>query len=92
MTLRSLDRSGRAAAARIRVRSRIVLMITRISNCANEAPMQRRTPPPNGIHVYASGVPCRNRSGRNSSGSGYRSSRKWIAAIAGITSVPAGRR
>ena len=33
-------------------------MITRISNCANEAPMQRRTPPPNGIHVYASGVRC----------------------------------
>ena len=35
---------------------------------ANDAPMQRRTPPPNGIHAYDSAPPSRNRSGLNSCG------------------------
>ena len=41
-----------------------------ISNRANVAPRQRRTPPPKGIQVYVPAGFSRNRSGRNRRGSG----------------------
>ena len=41
-----------------------------ISSWANEAPMQRRRPPPNGSHEYVPGGSPTNRSGRNANGSG----------------------
>ena len=45
-------------------------MIAAISVVANDAPMQRLGPPPNGIQVYGAGEPSRKRSGRKSSASG----------------------
>ena len=53
--------------------------------------MQRRTPPPNGIQVFVGGFVPRNRSGRNTSGSGWLSSRRWAMMIDGPTVAPAGR-
>ena len=58
---------------------------------AKPAPMQRRTPPPNGIHVLVGGLWPRNRSGRKASGSSWLSSREWARMIDGPTVVPAGR-
>src|SRR6185295_18510685 len=43
---------------------RIAFSAIRISSCANDAPRQRRTPPPNGIQLNLPGVPSRKRSGR----------------------------
>ena len=71
----TFGRSGRFESARSRTRRSTSRSTTRISTCANDAPMQRRTPPPNGIHAYDSGAPSMKRSGRNSSGSGKRSAR-----------------
>ena len=53
--------------------------------------MQRRTPPPNGIQVLVGGFWPRNRSGRNTSGSGWWSDRAWLTMIDGPTVAPAGR-
>ena len=55
----TLRRAGRSAAgdAALRVRRRRISAIaTRISISANAAPMQRRTPPPNGIHAEVDGA------------------------------------
>ena len=70
VTCWTLARSGRGEAARSVTRFSTSRSTTRISTCANEAPMQRRTPPPNGIQAYDSAPPSRKRSGRNSCGSG----------------------
>ena len=65
VTWRTSVRSAAGAAGRSAARRRTVAMTTRISICANAAPRQRRTPPPNGIHVYgAAAPPSRKRSGR----------------------------
>ena len=62
--------SARRVAARRRTRRSTSRSTTRISVCANDAPMQRRTPPPNGIQAYDSTGPSRKRSGRKASGRG----------------------
>ena len=49
----------------------IVRSISFISSWAKDAPMQRRMPPPKGIHENVSGASCRKRSGRNSPGASY---------------------
>ncbi len=58
-----------------------------ISSWANFAPMQRRTPPPNRIHVYVAGARLRKRSGRKAWG------RVGVGApvheqMHGVTTVP----
>ena len=83
VTCRMDPRSGLCDGARRRTRRRTSRSTVRISTCANEAPMQRRTPPPNGIQAYDSAPPFKKRSGRNSSGDSYRSGRAWSTAIAG---------
>src|SRR4029077_4355184 len=49
----------------------IVRNIVFISNIANDAPMQRLMPPPNGIHANVSGARSRKRSGLNCFGFSY---------------------
>ena len=61
------------------------------SICAKPAPMQRRTPPPNGIQVLVGGFWPRNRSGRKTSGSGWFSDFWWATMIEGPTVTPRGR-
>jgi hypothetical protein len=88
VTLRRVGRSAPALAAlSVRVRS-THRITTRISISATAAPRQRRTPPPKGIQPYVDGGLSRKRSGRNASGSGYRSGRVCVSQIAGVTSVP----
>jgi hypothetical protein len=64
VTLRRATRSGAPETARSVRRRRISPSATRISISANAAPMQRRTPPPNGTHEYVAGPLSRKRSGR----------------------------
>src|SRR4051812_23336963 len=59
--------------ARSCTRASTVAITTFISSVAKAAPRQRRTPPPNGTHVYGSGAPSRKRSGRKACGSGGES-------------------
>ncbi len=49
--LRTLTFSGFGSGALSSARSRIARSTTRISYSAKAAPMQRRTPPPNGIQA-----------------------------------------
>ena len=51
VTLRRATRSAASEAGRSVRRRRISASATRISISANAAPMQRRTPPPNGTHA-----------------------------------------
>ena len=81
VTLRRVGRSAFALAAlSVRVRS-TQRITTRISISANAAPRQRRTPPPKGIQPYVDGGLSRKRSGRNASGSGYRSGRGSVTGF-----------
>ena len=67
VTCSTRGRSGLAEGALSRTRFSTSRSTTRISTWANDAPMQRRTPPPNGIQAYDSGCSSMKRSGRNSS-------------------------
>jgi hypothetical protein len=58
--------SGGVSSTRETISDRTVF----ISKIAKLAPRQRRTPPPNGIHVYVPAGDSRKRSGLKRSGSG----------------------
>ena len=57
---------------------------------ANDAPMQRRAPPPNGSHVVGVGTSPRNRCGSKSCGDGYASAERCASTIDGETVTPDG--
>ncbi len=70
------DRLGAARTARRTSARASTRRIVAISNWAKEAPMQRRTPPPNGSQAYDGGASSpRKRDGRNSDGAGKTSAR-----------------
>src|SRR4029079_18835034 len=65
--------------------------LTTPSISAKPAPMQRRAPPPKGIHVFGAGLRPTNRPGSNWSWCEWFSSRWWASRIDGAPVVPAGR-
>jgi len=71
VTARRVTRSGTSrSGSNLSMPAATARSTTFISKIAKLAPRQRRTPPPNGIHVYVPAGCSKNRSGRNRKGSG----------------------